>query len=421
MTGTAGRTAWFHCFSGVSGDMTLGALLDAGADVVAVGRIVAALGVEGWSLDAEHVMRQNLRATRAVVDVPEDGGVHHHGHADHHHGHQGHGHGVPHRPYREIRDRLLAAPLPESVRSRALAVFAALADAEGALHGVAPDDVEFHEVGSLDAIVDVVGVCAALEVLGVDRIVCSPISVGRGTIHAAHGLLPNPAPAVTALAAQRGVPLVGLDEPTELATPTGVALMATLASAFGPLPSGTVVATGLGAGGRDPSHRPNVVQVIIVDNDPLGAFGGADVDGGSSETLVELTTNVDDVTGEVLAFTIEELLRAGALDAWVRPISMKKGRPAHTVHVLCRTVEAIRLRQVLMEQTGSLGVRAASVERWAMDRSVVTVDVDGHAVRVKRSTNRAKAEYDDAAAAARALGRPLRDVQAEAERRALED
>ena len=384
------RTAWFHCFSGVSGDMTLGALIDAGADPVAIGTIINTLGIDGWSLDAEHVMRQGLSATLAVVGAPED----------HHH----------HRPYRDIRARLESAALPDRVRSRALAVFAALADAEGALHGVAPDEVEFHEVGALDAIVDVVGVCAALEVLGIDRIVCSPVTVGRGTIKAAHGVLPNPAPAVSAIAARHGLPLVGLDEPQELATPTGVALMCALASSFGPLPEGSVVATGLGAGGRNPDHRPNVLQVLISECD--GEVGT----GETAEQLIELTTNVDDVTGEVLAFTIEELLRAGALDAWVRPISMKKGRPAHTVHVLARAVDVPRLRNELMAQTGSLGVRAVSVERVALDRNVVTVSVDGHPVRVKQSVNRSKAEYDDAAAAARALGRPLREVQAEAER-----
>jgi len=383
------RTAWFHCFSGVSGDMTLGALLDAGADPVAVGRIISGLGIPGWSLGAEPVMRQGLRATRAIVHAPDE---------EHH------------RHYAEIRRRLSDWPLPERVRSRSLAVFAALAEAEAALHGVPVDEVEFHEVGSLDAIVDVVGVCAALEVLGIDEIVCSPISVGRGEFPAAHGILPNPAPAVVRLAATHAVPLAGLDEPSELATPTGVALMAALATGFGPMPTGTVLAAGMGAGGRNPQHRPNVVQVVLLDTEVDGAVGS------TAERLIELTTNVDDVTGEVLAFTIEELLRAGALDAWVRPITMKKGRPAHTVHVLCRAVDVPALRTVLMEQTGTLGVRATSVDRWAAEREMVTVEVGGHPVRVKQSAHRTKAEYDDAAAAARALGRTLRSVQTEAER-----
>jgi hypothetical protein len=393
-TGTTVRVAWFHCFSGVAGDMALGALIDAGADVDDIRRIVDGLDIDGWSLGHEPVIRQGLAATRAIVGAPED----------HEH----------HRPYRHIRERLERAALPSQVRDRALAAFAALAAAEGALHDMPVDDVEFHEVGALDAIVDVVGVCAALEVLGIQRVVCSPISVGRGTIKAAHGQLPNPAPAVTAMAAHFGLPLVGLDEPSELATPTGVALMATLADSFGPMPSGAVVATGLGAGGRNPSHRPNVVQVVVVDV-PVASHDPA------AEPLVELATNVDDVTGEVLAYTVARLMDGGALDAWVVPIVMKKGRPAHTVHVLCRPLDVGALRDILQNETGTLGVRATAVERWAADRDVVTVDIDGHQVRVKRSPFRAKAEYDDAVVAARALGLPLRDVQARAEALAAEE
>ena len=390
------RTAWFHCFSGVSGDMTLGALLDAGADHAAVAQIVDLLGIEGWSLNAERVERQGLMSTRAIVGAPED----------HRH----------HRPYRLIRERLLAAPLPPRVRERACAVFEVLAVAEAALHGTDVDSVEFHEVGSLDAIVDIVGVCAALEVLGVDRVVCSPISVGMGEIRAAHGVLPNPAPAVAAIAARHGLTLVGRDEPTELATPTGVALMAALADSSGPMPTGTVVATGLGAGGRNPEHRPNVVQVMLLDHNAPGVHGSVP----SPESLVLLETNLDDVTGEVLAFVIDECMRLGALDAWVTPIVMKKGRPAHTLRVLCAADAAAALRNTVMAQTGTLGIRVSVVERWAASRDVVEVDIDGHRVRVKRSEHRLKAEFDDAASAARALGRPLAEVQSEAARRASE-
>ncbi len=397
------RTAWFHCFSGVAGDMCLGALVDAGAELADVAAIVDGVGVGGWALTVEAVMRQGLTATRAIV-VVDQGDDHHHdrdrgAHDDHAADHD------HHRRYRDIRSLLDAAVLPARVRARAQATFAALAEVEGALHGVAPDDVEFHEVGSLDAIVDVVGVCAALEVLGVDEVVCSPIGVGHGTLRAAHGTLPNPAPAVASLAATRGVPIVGLDEGRELATPTGVALMATLASRFGPAPAGVVAATGLGAGTRELPARPNVVQVLIVDHD----------DALAPETLVELATNVDDVTGEVLAYTVARLLDTGALDAWVTPIVMKKGRPAHTLSALCRAELVDAVREVMVRETASLGVRASTVRRWAAPREVVTVDVAGHTVGVKRGPWRDKAEYDDAVAAARALGWPLHEVQAAAE------
>jgi len=367
--------------------MTLGALFGAGADPAAVTEIVSRLGVAGWSLGDEPVMRNGLTATRALVVAPP---THDH-----------------HRPYRDIRALVEQADLPPRVRDRALATFAALAEAEGALHGVDPEMVEFHEVGALDAIVDIVGTCAALEVLGIDVVVCSPISVGMGTIRAAHGVLPNPAPAVAELAARRGIPLVGLDEPLELATPTGVALMAALVSSYCRLPAGRVTATGMGAGGRDTAARPKVVQVLIVESDPTAT--------SPSERLVVAETNLDDVTGEVLAHAVGRLLAEGALDAWVTPIVMKKGRPAHTLHALCPPALLPRLCDVMMVETGTLGVRCTTVDRHAAPRTTDTVDVGGQAIRIKRSGDRVKVEHDDAVAAAAVLDRPLRDVLAAAE------
>ncbi|MEO7398636.1 MAG: LarC family nickel insertion protein, partial [Ilumatobacteraceae bacterium] len=245
---TGPRTAWFHCFAGTAGDMTLGALIDAGADQAAVAAIVGRLSIDGYALRFERVQRCGIGATHAVVAV--DG---------HHVDEQGSGH----RPYRVIRELLLGADLPARVLDRALRTFAALAAVEGAIHQVAPSDVEFHEVGSVDAIIDVVGSCAAFEVLGIDRIVCSPIAVGRGTFDAAHGLLPSPAPAVVGLLASRNAPAFGIDVGSEIATPTGVALMTALADGFGPLPAMSVEAVGHGAGTMDFPGRPNVVQVVI--------------------------------------------------------------------------------------------------------------------------------------------------------------
>ena len=208
--------AWFHCFSGIAGDMALGALLDAGADVDEVRDVIARLPVSGWDLRAEAVQRAGLRATRAVVHAPED--------PDHH------------RTFADLRGLLAGADLPDRVRARALAVFTALAEAEGRLHGVPADAVHFHEVGALDAIVDVVGTCAALELLDVDEVRTSPVTVGLGTVRAAHGELPNPAPASLALLAAAGIPVTGVASPIELATPTGAALLAGLAAGSGPLP-----------------------------------------------------------------------------------------------------------------------------------------------------------------------------------------
>jgi len=387
------KAAWFHCFAGTAGDMTLGALIDAGADPVAVAEIVGALDVDDYALTFEPVLRCGIAATHAVVV------------ADSHHGAAGDGH----RPYRVIRDMLLAAALPGRVRERALATFDALAEVEGAMHRLPGLDVEFHEVGSVDAIVDVVGTCAALDVLGIDRIVCSPIAVSHGTVRAAHGELPIPAPAVAGLLARRSAPTFGIDTRKEIATPTGVALMTVLAAEFGALPAMRVATVGYGAGTADIPGRPNVVQVVIGEVDTRDATG----DAGQPVRLLEV--NVDDATGEVIAHTIAALLDAGAHDAWATPIVMKKGRPAHTVHVLCDPALGARIARVLVSETGSLGVRGTTIERWPQQRTEAAVDVEGHSIRVKLAAGRVKVEHDDAAAAAKALGWPLRAVLAAAE------
>jgi uncharacterized protein (TIGR00299 family) protein len=330
-----------------------------------------------------------MNATRAVVGAPE---------------------GPPHRVAGEIQQLIGHAALPARVEQRARRVFRLLADVEGAIHSVAPDEVELHEVGALDAIVDVVGTCAALEVLDVDVVFASPVAVGLGTIRGAHGLLPNPAPATLAVLARSGAPTYGVDIALELATPTGAALLAALATSWGPLPPMVPSAIGYGAGSRDLPGRPNVVQVVV----------------GSTTTVVEgfatpgqpvtaLEANVDDATGEVLAHTIAALLDAGAHDAWVTPIVMKKGRPAHTVHALCDPVLQTRLAAILVRESGSLGVRATRLERWPQARREVQVYIDGHPVRVKVGASRLKAEHDDAAALARSTGRSLREALRAAE------
>jgi hypothetical protein len=283
-----------------------------------------------------------------------------------------------------------------------------LADVEGKMHRTPTDDVEFHEVGSVDAIVDIVGTCAALESLDVERIVCSSITVGEGTVLAAHGQLPNPAPAVTELLARRNAPSRGIDDRKELATPTGVALMCALADEFGPMPAFNVSSVGYGAGSADIAGRPNVVQVVI------GEAAASNLVPEPGQLVRLLETNIDDATGEVIAHTIAELIAAGAHDAWATPIVMKKGRPAHTVHVLCDPSAAPLIGALLLRETGSLGLRGMELRRWPQQRSLRTVIIDGHTINTKVALGRVKVEYDDAAAAAAALGRPLRDVLAEA-------
>jgi uncharacterized protein (TIGR00299 family) protein len=391
--------AWFHCFAGISGDMALGSLLDVGADLDEVRALLRHLPLSGWGLDAEPVLRAGLAATRAHVRVVDDSRP---------------------RTYADITALLDEAGLPDRVTQRAHAIFAALARAEGRLHARPPESVHFHEVGGVDAVVDVVGTCAALEVLGVDQLWASPVATGTGSVTTSHGLLPNPAPAVMELL--REAPVHGRDVAVELTTPTGAAIVAATAVGYGPLPAMTVTATGYGAGAADLDGLPNVTQVVLGRAQPGGAHSVTA--GGAGQPLACLEVNVDDVTGETLAHAVAALLDAGALDAWVTPIVMKKGRPAHTVSVLADPVVAPYLSEVLTAETGSLGVRRQLLERWPAARSIDEVDVEGVPVRVKVSPGRIKAEHDDAARAARHLGRPLREVVARAEaawRRGRED
>ncbi|TDC71441.1 LarC family nickel insertion protein [Actinomadura sp. GC306] len=236
------RIAYVNCFAGVAGDMALGALLDAGADLGEVRAMLKGLGVPGWSLDTERVMRRGIAATRAIVGVEDD---------------------AVSRTHAVIEDLVGSAPLPGRVRDRALAVFRSLAEAEGAVHGTPPADVHFHEVGGHDAIVDIVGSCAALETLGVDEVRAAPIPVGHGFIRCRHGLIPNPGPAVVELLARARAPMRGHDIDAEMATPTGTALLVALADGFGPMPTMTVTSNGYGAGTKIFGDFPNVTQVVL--------------------------------------------------------------------------------------------------------------------------------------------------------------
>jgi len=383
----AGRIAWFHPFSGIAGDMALGACLDAGADVDEVRSMLDRLAVPGWSLRVERVLRGGLSATHVVVEVDDDARA---------------------RTARDILDLVGSAELPGRVRERALATFRHLAEVEGRLHGIEPDQVHLHEVGGHDAIVDVVGTCAALQVLGVDTVCAGPVATGVGTVRSAHGTIPVPAPAVVELL--RGAPVAQVDVPLELTTPTGAALLRALVTAWGPMPAMTITGSGYGAGTRDLEGRVNAVQLVLGEPAAPSAAGT-----GDGQPLVELAVNVDDATGEQLAHTLALLLEAGAADAWITPVVMKKGRPGHVVTVLADPALAPSISTVLTRETGSLGVRAQPVDRWPAARTFDSVDVDGHPVRIKITPARTKVEHDDAAAVARETGRPLREVVSLAE------
>ncbi len=378
--------AWFHCFAGIAGDMALGSLIDAGADLDEVRGMLQRLPIGGWQLEAEPVLRAGVAATHARVEVEERGIVRTHSH---------------------IAGMIEEARLPARVCERALATFQALAEAEGRLHRRPPSQVHFHEVGGVDAIVDVVGTCAALEVLGVDQLHSSAVATGTGMVRSAHGALPNPPPAVVELL--RGAPSYGRDVNAELTTPTGAALLAALVTGWGPMPAMTVLSTGFGAGSRELDGLPNTTQVVV------GTAMAREGRPGTGQPIVLLETNVDDATGETLAHAVAALLEAGAYDAWLTPIVMKKGRPGHLVSALADPALAGQLATLLTRETGSLGVRSAPLERWPAARAIEEVDVEGLPVRIKVSPGRGKAEHDDAARVARITGLPLREVRERAE------
>jgi uncharacterized protein (TIGR00299 family) protein len=375
-------TLWIHPFNGIAGDMFLGALIDAGADADEIRSRLEALNVPEWDLRVESTMRNAIAAVNVHVDTTE---------------------GHTHRTAADIIAIVTDASVEPRVKQRAIAVFEALAAAEGAVHNLLPSDVHFHEVGGVDAIVDVVGACIALELLDVDDILVAPIAVGHGTVGSAHGRIPHPAPATTRLL--DGWPVTGIDIDLELTTPTGAALATTLATSSGPMPSMTVKASGFGAGDAEPPSIPNLLHVVLGDQAAV-----------NEDTLAVLETNVDDLTGELVAHTVSTLVQAGALDAWATPIVMKKGRPAQTISVLCEVSDSELLGQQLLRETGSLGFRTSTVLRTSVPRFIGEVEVDGHPIRIKTSPDRTKAEMDDVVATALETGRTAREIAVEAER-----
>jgi len=382
-TGTE-TVAWFHCFAGIAGDMALGSLVDAGADVDEIRSLLDRLALPGWDLRLEEGMRGGIACTRAIVS----------------------GDDVVVRTHGSIAALIEDAALPTRVTERALAVFRSLASVESALHRRPVDQVHFHEVGGHDAIIDVVGTAAALEVLGVDEVSASAVATGSGTVRSAHGWLPNPAPATVRLL--EGIPTYGRDVRIELTTPTGAALLATLCSSFGPLPDMVVTASGFGGGAGEIDDLPNCTQVVI-------GRRAAQASVGPGQPALVLETNLDDVTGEQLGYAVAVALDAGALDAWVSPVTMKKGRPGHVLHVLTDATRVDALRSEIQRVTGTMGVRVTAVERWLVARELAQVTVDGMMVRMKVTNGRAKPEFDDVALVATKTGASLHEVASRAE------
>lgn len=367
---------WVNPFTGLAGDMLLAALIDAGAPLDRIRSAVAATGLTGWNLTAERITDHGLAATRVQVEVTD-----------------------PHTERRAAEVLEMAArAAPRPVAALATAAVTAIAEAEGRLHDADPADVHLHELGGHDTLVDIVGSAAALHALGVTDVVSAPLPLGRGRVEAAHGVLPCPAPATLALLA--GAAVTGSDLPGETVTPTGAALLHAAGARYGPPPPMTLDATGYGSGTRRLPDRPNVLSVSL----------GSPLPSAPDEDVVVLETNLDDVTGELLGYVITRALDAGALDAWTTPAVMKKGRPAQVLHVLTSPHQERRLRDLLLSETGALGIRRVGATRTTLPRAFETVEVDGHPIRVKHGPYAAKPEHDDVVAAAAALGLSLRAV-----------
>ncbi len=379
------RTLFFDCFAGASGDMILGALVGVGVEPRLLKEQLSLLDVPGYEVSFETVDRSGISATRAVVRTEEE---------------------RAHRHLSHILKIIRDSRLSDSVKERATQIFTRLAEAEAKIHNVPVERIHFHEVGALDAIVDVVGACVGFELLGVERFVCSELHVGSGTVEMAHGRFPVPPPAVAELL--KDAPVYSTDIKGELVTPTGAAVISTVCREFGPLPLMKIERTGYGAGGREYENFPNVLRLMLGESE--GAASSTD------ERLVVVETNIDDMSPQVYGHLMEEALRLGALDCYLAPVQMKKNRPGTLVSILCRPALRDVMCQLLLAETTTLGVRFYEVWRRALARETVKVETAFGAISVKVARLDGKVikgmpEYEECRAAAERAGVPLLEVE----------
>jgi pyridinium-3,5-bisthiocarboxylic acid mononucleotide nickel chelatase len=415
------RTAYLDCFSGISGDMFLGALLDAGVPSSLFEQTVAGLDIDA-RLDISRVNRSGISATKLDVivggekELPREAHWeqhahehHHHDHAHHHHGHsqdEEHGRGL-----KEIKEIITRAAISERAKSTATAIFEALGAAESKIHNTDAETIHFHEVGALDALVDILCAAVGAEALHVDQWVCSPLNVGSGTVRCAHGTFPVPAPATVELL--KGAPVYSSGPSVELVTPTGAAIVKTLAAGYGAFPHMKIEKAGYGAGTRDFADYPNVLRLTI------GDLGTALSAGVAEEQITVLEASLDDLNPQVFGYVMDRLLAEGALDAFGMPLQMKKNRPGTLLTVLCRAEDADKLTRLIFTETTTLGVRRRDERRQVLKRKWVTVPTPWGDVRIKIAslngtvTNCAP-EYEDCRRLAAEHHVPLKGVMQEA-------
>ncbi|MBM3824825.1 MAG: nickel pincer cofactor biosynthesis protein LarC [Verrucomicrobia bacterium] len=424
------KTLYLDIFSGLSGDMFLGALLDLGVSLEALERELRRLGVGGYHLHASRRQKSQIEGVKFDVHLeqargdthrhPHDGDHAHAHHHDHSHSHElGHSHPHEHesdsghgRGFAEIRRLIESSSLSDWVKEKAVAVFRRVAEAEGKVHGLPADQVHFHEVGAVDSIVDIVGACIALAMLGCPRVLASPVVEGTGWVRCAHGQYPVPTAATLEILGARGIPLTQCAEPHELLTPTGAALLAEFVEAFGPMKGLIARRVGYGLGTRDLASRPNVVRAILGES---SAEESCVPRPWETDTVAVLESNLDDMGAEALGYFAETALKEGALDVFHTPVQMKKSRPGVLLTVLCALADADRFAERMMRETGTFGVRRTEALRSKLRRDFTRVETEYGPVTLKRGwlgdeLIQVSPEFEDCRKLAEARGVPLKAV-----------
>ncbi len=378
------RTLYFDCFAGASGDMILGALVDAGVERRALVDQLQLLGVAGWKINFDKVDRSGISSTYARVETA-------HEHA--------------HRHLSDILKIIYQSQLKPTVKDRAALIFSRLAEAEGRVHNQPVEKIHFHEVGALDAILDVCGAAIGFDLLGIDTFISSPLRVGFGMAQMAHGRFPIPPPAVAELL--KGKPVYAGELEGEFVTPTGAAIITSVCERFENVPAMSIEATGYGAGTRDPKGFPNALRVLVGEMEPISA---------GDETLLMIETNIDDMSAQLFGYVIDRAFELGALDCYLTQTQMKKNRPGTLLSILCQPQEREKFLQLIFTETTTIGARSYQVQRRALPREIVSVEtqfgaIDVKVVRTENGSVRAKPEFEQCRAAALAARVPLREVQ----------
>ncbi len=377
------KIAYFDCFSGISGDMILGALVDAGVPFDRLQEGLSKLNLYGYTLTASTVLKKGIKATKVdvVIESPE----------------------LPGRPLKYLREIISESALDLSVKEQSLSIIQRLAGAEAVVHNCPVEEVHFHEVGHMDTIVDVVGAVYGLQLLDVGRVVASPIDTGSGYVRMSHGVFPIPAPATAELL--KGIPVYSSGIGRELTTPTGAAIITTIASSFQALPEMRLLAVGYGAGGWDLPEKANVLRILV----------GEEAQGYDADEVMLLETNIDDMNPQIYEYLIERLLQAGALDVYLTPIMMKKSRPAHILSIVTRVEDLDAIKRLVFKETTTLGIRGSKVTRSILKREIKEVELPYGKVRVKISggpggVSNISPEYEDCKRLALETGVPLKDI-----------